>query len=66
MVNRLAEIRKKRGLSQLKLAYLTGIQPTDISRVETGRLKPYPIWRKRLAQVLRIAEAELFGNHEDH
>ena len=59
-MNRLAEIRKQRGLSQLRLAMLTGIQPPDLSRIETGRLKPYPGWRKRLARALGTTEDDLF------
>ena len=36
MKNNLAEIREGKGLSQLRLSYLTGIQPTEISRIETA------------------------------
>ena len=60
MNNHLAEVRKRAGLSQLRLGYLTGIQPTEISRIETGRLKPYPAWRKRLARALNVSESQLF------
>ena len=63
-MNRLKEIRKRRGLSQLKLAHLTGIQPSEISRVENGWLIPYPSWRKRLADALDITEAEVFPTDE--
>lgn len=63
-MNRLREIRKKQGLSQLRLAYLTGIQPPIISRIENGWLKSYPGWRKRLARALKIPEAELFPPEE--
>lgn len=63
-MNRLREIRKKQGLSQLRLAYLTGIQPPIIPRIENGWLKPYPGWRKRLARALKIPEAELFPPEE--
>jgi len=60
MKNRVGEIRKSRGLSQLQLGYLTGIQPPEISRIENGRIVPYPGWRKRLARALQVSEAELF------
>lgn len=59
-MNRLAEVRKKQGLSQLRLAMICGIQPTEISRIETGRLKPYPGWRRRIARALKVPESELF------
>ncbi len=60
MNNLLREIRLKRGFSQLALAKLTNIAPTDISRIENGWLKPYAGWRKRLAEALGMTEAELF------
>jgi transcriptional regulator with XRE-family HTH domain len=59
-MNLLKEIRIKKGLSQLTLAKLTNIAPTDISRIENGWLRPYPGWRKRLAKALRVTERELF------
>jgi len=58
--NNLQEVRKQKGLSQLRLSFLTGIPPSDISRIENGWLKPYPGWRKRLARALGVSEAELF------
>ncbi|MFP3897911.1 MAG: helix-turn-helix transcriptional regulator [Dehalococcoidia bacterium] len=65
MHNRLAEVRKRQGISQLRLAYLTGIQPAEISRIETGRLRPYPGWRKRIARALKVSEAALFPEDGD-
>lgn len=59
-MNRLKEVRNERGLSQLRLALLTGIAPGDISRIENNWLRPYPGWRKRLSRALGISEAELF------
>ena len=64
IMNRLKKFRKERGLSQLRLAYLTGINPPDISRIENGWLKPYPGWRKRLARALGCKEKELFPGEE--
>lgn len=34
---RIAEIRREKGLSQAKLAELTGIAPSNIARIETGK-----------------------------
>ena len=62
--NNLQEVRKQKGLSQLRLSFLTGIPPSDISRIENGWLKPYPGWRKRLARALGVSEAELFPPEE--
>jgi transcriptional regulator with XRE-family HTH domain len=34
---RIAELRKRRGLSQAKLAELAGVDPGHIARIELGR-----------------------------
>lgn len=34
---RIAEIRKEKGISQAKLAELTGMAPGNIARIETGK-----------------------------
>ncbi|MFC1861013.1 helix-turn-helix domain-containing protein [Chloroflexota bacterium] len=59
-MNYLKDIRAKRGLSQLSLAKLTNIAPTDISRIENDWLRPYPSWRRRFAKALSVTERELF------
>jgi transcriptional regulator with XRE-family HTH domain len=59
-MNRLKEIRTKKGKSQLDLSKSTNIAPTDISRIENGWLKPYPSWKKRLADSLEVSENYLF------
>ncbi|MFC2024313.1 helix-turn-helix domain-containing protein [Chloroflexota bacterium] len=59
-MNKLKEIRNEKGFSQLTLAKLTNIAPTDISRIENNWVRPYPGWRKRLARALGTTESELF------
>ena len=59
-MNNLKKIRTDKGFSQLALAKLTNIAPTDISRIENDWLRPYPGWRKRLAKALDTTESELF------
>ena len=59
-MDNLKKIRTEQGLSQLSLAKLTDIAPSDISRIENGWLKPYPGWCKRLADALEVKENELF------
>jgi putative transcriptional regulator len=59
-LNKVKQIRKERGLSQLKLSFMTDISPWDISRIENGWIKPYPGWRKRLCKALGKSEQELF------
>jgi transcriptional regulator with XRE-family HTH domain len=63
-MNLLKEIRTKKGLSQLTLAKLTNIAPTEISRIENGWLRPYAGWRKRLAKALGVTEKELFPEEQ--
>lgn len=63
-MNNLKKVRNERGLSQLKLAFLTGIAPGDISRIENGWMRPYPGWRKRLAKALSTTQAELFPDEK--
>lgn len=60
MSNLLKEIRTEKGLSQLGLAKLTNISPSDISRVENGWLRPYPGWRKRFAKALNTPVDKIF------
>jgi predicted transcriptional regulator len=60
MENNLKEIRKEKGVSQVKLSRLTLIAPSDISRIENGWLRPYPGWRKRLADALGESEEVVF------
>lgn len=62
MENHLKEIRKEKGVSQVKLSRLTLIAPSDISRIENGWLRPYPGWRKRIAEALGVTEDQLFPN----
>ena len=59
-MNLLKEIRIQKGYSQLTLAKLTNIAPSDISRIENGWVRPYAGWRKRLAKALGVSEKELF------
>lgn len=59
-MNNLKKVRTEKGFSQLTLAKLTNIAPTDISRIENGWLRPYAGWRKRLAKALGVNEKELF------
>jgi len=63
-MNRLKEVRNEREISQLKLSFLTGISPWDISRIENGWIRPYPGWRKRLATAMGATESELFPDEK--
>ena len=51
--------RLRRGLSQIALSYLSGVSASDVSKIETGKLQPYPSQGERLAQVLGLQPSEL-------
>lgn len=51
--------RNRRGLSQDMLGRLTGVPRSDISRMETGLLRPTQWQAERLAAVLRVKPHEL-------
>ena len=65
MVIRLTAERIKRGITQYELAKKTGIHPTDISKVESGRFPTFQGWKIRIAKALNwpVKRAdELFEN----
>lgn len=60
MLNRVAATRRGRGWTQFELARRANVSPSIISQLETGKLFPYPGWRRRLAQALEVSEGDLF------
>jgi len=34
---------------------------TEISRIESGKIYPYPGWRQRIAEALEVSEDVLFN-----
>lgn len=59
-MNRLAQVRRQKGVSQLGLSKLTNIAPSDLSRIENFRMVCYPAWKKRICRALGVAEGEIF------
>jgi transcriptional regulator with XRE-family HTH domain len=51
--------RVKRELSQAELAQIARVALGDLSRIETGRMRPYPNQAERLSSVLGIGADEL-------
>lgn len=49
--NRLAEVRKEKGLSQVELAKLVGVSRNTVSSIETGQFNP----TAKLALILCVA-----------
>jgi transcriptional regulator with XRE-family HTH domain len=61
---RLREARKRRGLSQAKLAATVGITQTLVSDYEVGRLRLHAGLVVGFAQALRVTADELLGLKE--
>ena len=64
-MKRLKLKRLERGWSQQELGFLAGVQAPDISKMETGRLRPYPDQSDRLARVLEIHSETLLDEVPD-
>jgi transcriptional regulator with XRE-family HTH domain len=58
---RLKAARKKAGLTQARLAELTGLDPVTISQIETGQREPGITRAARLAAALNVTLDELVG-----
>ena len=58
----MVDIRARRlqlGLSQWDTAKKSNIHPADLSKIEAGRIVPYPRQAKRLARVLKVPVTEI-------
>jgi len=51
--------RQRRGWTQAKVAYHARLHPAELSRIETGRLRPYSRQATRIARVLGLKPSEL-------
>ena len=58
--NKVAEIRKQKGLSQADLAKLVGVSRNTISSIETGQYEPTAKLALLLAVALEVTFEELF------
>jgi len=63
MNNRILRIkaeRLSRGWNQTELAYFAQMSSADVSKIESGRMVPYPGHAQRLARVLGLEPLALF------
>lgn len=60
-----AEIRIRKGLTQIDLAALIGNNPQNISRLERGEVSPTLYWITLLADALEINFSELIKEFEN-
>ncbi len=51
--------RLRRGWSQQELAVVAHVGVADVSRIETGRMRPYPVQGQKLGWALRLRPEEL-------
>ena len=58
---RLKEWRERRGLSQRKLAELSGVHYVSIAKIEMGKLDPRVSTLLRLCKVLRATPSDLLS-----
>ncbi len=56
---RMKQARRSRGWNQQTLGVYAGVSAADISRMESGRLMPYPGQAERLAKVLGLQPDQL-------
>ena len=57
---RLKAARVLKGITQFQLAEKIGTREIEISRIETGRARPGPDLKRRIAEVLQKPAFELF------
>lgn len=63
--NRIAEIRRERGLSQDELAELSRLSRISIARYETGKIEPGAKALGRIAEALDISSDVLLGRIDE-
>lgn len=63
--NRIAEIRRDRGLSQDELAELATLSRISIARYETGKIEPGAQALGRIAEALEVPTDVLLGRFEE-
>ena len=64
-MNKLIEIRTKRGMTQAELAEICGVSQKTISALEVDRRNPSYDLLIRLTKALNVTADELIGNSND-
>jgi transcriptional regulator with XRE-family HTH domain len=62
---RLTVERERRGWSKSELSRRSGVGLVEISRLEAGKIYPYPGWRQKLASALDCSQDVLFEKIEE-
>jgi transcriptional regulator with XRE-family HTH domain len=59
-ISRVKELRKRRGLTQMELAVLSGVSRATIARYEAGEnRRPHPATVRKLAKALKVKPEDL-------
>lgn len=58
-MKRLRELREERGWSRARLAREAEMSPSDVGKIEAGRLTPYDSQLRKLASALRVEVSTL-------
>jgi transcriptional regulator with XRE-family HTH domain len=64
-MKRLRAVREERGLSQVRLAKLSGVDASTINQAERGKRKPSLTTLERLAAALNTTVIELLSESPD-
>lgn len=65
-MNHVTRFRQQLGLTSYALAQKVGVAVSTIRRIETGAIKnPHALTRRRIAEVLRTTENEVFPDVQD-
>ena len=64
-MNRVKELRKKKGMTQLTVQALTGVDQGDLSKIENGLRNLTAKCAVRIAKVLDTNEEYLLGRSDD-
>ena len=59
---RLAQVREQRGLTQRQLGELIGLSSSSVSGIENGHIRPWPKFRRDVADLLDLNESDLFDD----
>ncbi|CAN5527669.1 hypothetical protein BH24ACT22_BH24ACT22_22390 [soil metagenome] len=63
-MDRLAELREKRGLTLRELSRMSGVSPDTINQIELGHRRPRPSTLRKLARALEIDIEDFFEDEE--
>jgi len=58
--NRLKEKCEQHGMTLRELAVKAGIAESTVYSLSSGKVFPYPTWRKKIAKVFGCDESEIF------